>query len=132
MSRYVTADWTKAKSICKSFDLELVSLETLSEYNVFMSMIENHEFIKSSSFWYYHIDAMTLKPNSSTDWYWTNSGHKVSFPMTWALNQPDFAGSNEYCLSIVPREGFNDLPCMNFKTSFICQRLDYFSQIRDN
>ena len=96
-----------------------------------MSMSREHEFVRLSSNVWYYIDGMTTTPHSPTDWYWTNSGNKVSFPMQWAFGQPDFAG-DEYCLSIVPSEGFNDIACNSSVFSFFCHRLDYFSQARDN
>jgi hypothetical protein len=107
--------------------MELVSFETLTEVNAFMSMSKRNE--SSTAHIWYHIDGMTLTPFSPTDWYWTNSGNKVSFLMPWAYNQPDFYGGTEYCLSIFPNEGFNDIPCDSSVESFFCQRLDYFLQL---
>ena len=129
-SRYAKSSWFKAKSICKSFDLELVSFETLNEAQVFLDICKNNEFIKSLGSPYIHVDGMTQTPHSPTEWYWTNSGRKVSFRIPWQNGQPDFDG-DEYCLSVVANEGFNDLPCETYIGSFICQRLDYFSQARE-
>lgn len=95
-------------------------------------MSKEHEFMKSFGDPYFICDGMTSLPHSPTDWYWTNSGNKVSFFIPWQNGQPDFGGEAEYCLSFMINDGFNDINCQNHIAPFVCQRLDYFAQIREN
>ena len=96
-------------------------------------MCENNAFMRSYGDTYIHVDGMTNTPRSSTDWYWTNSGRKINFPIPWQRVQPDFF-LNEYCLSFMSYNvpGFNDLPCETYIAPFVCQRLDYFVPVRAN
>lgn len=123
MSRYALADWYQGKIICKSFGLELVSLETLTEAEYFYNLCHNNDVTVGWIF----IDGMTLTPKSSTDWYWTNSGKKISYPIPWFPGQPDNYNEDEQCLTISHTNFlFNDQVCQNYPSLFVCQRIDYF------
>ena len=136
-SRYAKANWIDAKTICNSFDLELASFETLPEATSFLGMCLKNDFILSYGESYFHIDGMTQTPNSTTEWYWTNSGRKISFPIPWQPKQPDLFGGVEYCLSFMAFRyynvpGFNDIGCKSVMMPFVCQRLDYVIPVRIN
>jgi len=79
---------------------------------------------------------MTPSGNTSIDWYWTNTGTKVSYSIPWQNGGPDFFNGIEYCLSFTGNEpshvGFNDHPCFGLLTPFVCQRIDYFVPARAN
>ena len=65
---------------------------------------------------------MTSK--SQKDWYWTNSGKKVNYEMSWAPKKLDFKYNSEWCLSLGPANvyKFNDIRCQDQNLSFICQQ----------
>lgn len=121
--------WGEARAICKSFDFELTTLETLSEAKAFLSMADNNSYFKSFAGVYFIIDGTTLTPKSTTDWYWTQSGKKIQFPIPWGTGQPDFSNNLEFCFSFGRRSasenfGFNDLRCFETIYQFVCQRID--------
>jgi hypothetical protein len=135
-SRYAIANWFEAKAICKSFDLELASFETLAEANFFLNLCYDNDFIQSYGLTHIHIDGMTQTPNSTTEWYWTNSGKKISFSIPWHPGQPDFFG-DEYCFSFMASPlanvlGFNDMRCNDYIAPFVCQRIDFSIPVRLN
>lgn len=122
--------WGEARAICKSFDLELATFETLSEAAKFLSMADNHSIFKSFAGVYFLIDGTTLSPASSTDWYWSKSGKKIQFPISWLSGQPDNGNISEYCFSFGRRNatekfGFNDLRCFEVIYHFVCQKMDF-------
>lgn len=132
MSRYLKADWGQAKAICKTFDLELASFETITEAHTFLHMCEKSSLIPSEKV-FYLTDGMTVTPRSSNkdNWYWTNSGKKISYDLPWTGVQPDFYRGIEYCLSIGRVKGndtlgFNDYTCVSGVIHFICQKVDFY------
>jgi len=131
--KYFKNGMAEAKAICKAYNLELVTFETITEALMVMNMCENNQFIQSVSnptrFWIL-VDGMTTAAPSSTEWFWTNTGKKVSFVIPWAPNQPDFYNNEEFCLAIgkdltTPSYRFGDYPCINIGSPFLCSRLDY-------
>ena len=134
--KYLRTNWLKAKSICKSFDLDLASFETLEEAENFLFIAKNNPFVHE--LWAIHllVDGMTSTVNTSIDWYWTSSGNKVSYPLPWQKGAPDFLGGVEYCLAFSANEpstiGFNDFSCDSSVSPFVCQRIDYFVPARSN
>jgi len=132
--RYSTAPWAESKAICKAFDLELVSFETLAESRAFLSMVENYSgFRKLDSVWLW-IDGIALTGKSPTDWYWTKSGKKISFPMDWYINSP--GSIDQFCMcigraTITTTSGFNDCYCYN-AYKIACQRTEFFLSSKDN
>ena len=127
------ADWGQAKAICRAFDLELASFETVTEAHNFLHMCEKSSDIPSSGKFFYLTDGMTVTPRSSKkdNWFWTNSGKKISYDLPWTGIQPDFARGIEYCLTVGrvaanDTIGFNDYTCVNGMTHFICQKVDFY------
>ena len=126
--RYLKATWIEAKTICKAYDLELASFKTFEEANAVMDMIRNNAQLGSidSHLWVF-IDGIALTPRSTTDWYWTGTGEKTDFAMSWLPGQPDTAGNAEYYLSIGRFKkdgtlGFNDIPGRDHLNKFLCQK----------
>ena len=136
MSKYLRTNWLKAKSICKSFDLELASFETLAEAENFINIAKNHPFVISYGGNHMLVDGMTDTPNTKTEWFWTKTGTKVSYSLPWQKGEPNFLNEGEYCLAISAHEpstlGFNDIPCQLGLIAFVCQRIDYFVPVRIN
>jgi len=129
LSRYSKAPWAESKAICKAFDLELVTLESNSELQSFLNIINNNSYLRTLSGTYLWADGISLTPKSKTDWYWTKSGKKLTFPLPWALNQPDFLRVDEYCLALGKYNNsnfeFHDGICSLF-ISFVCQRNELY------
>lgn len=78
-------------------------------------------------------DGITATPKSSTEWYWTSSGKKVSYALPWNPGQPDYKLNKEYCLAIGRVRSYNplkfhDFPCTEDPRQFICQRKESFSK----
>jgi hypothetical protein len=104
--------------------MELLSLNTIREATTFFDICKRRESLFET---YTHIGGITLAGRTTDLWYWVNSGRRASYPMLFAPGQPDFAGSIEYCLSIVKGGDnnfyFNDIPCWGgYEVKFVCQR----------
>lgn len=90
-------------------------------------MTENDNNIKNQASIWLWIDAITLVEKSSSDWYWTKSGKKISFSLDWVEGNP--SGSGQFCLAVgkatlKTKFAFNDGNCgSSFK--FVCQRVEY-------
>ncbi|KAL7036599.1 hypothetical protein ACKWTF_008858 [Chironomus riparius] len=127
-TRYSLGTWSDARSFCSSYDLEFITLETLDEARAFLTMADNNSFLRSRSTYWIYIDAVTHTIKSRTDWYWTNSGKKISYAMPWRLAAPNNDYNDEYCLSfgkgsLNENFGFDDVMC-NSGTPFACQRIE--------
>jgi hypothetical protein len=117
----LTAPWLEARAICKSYDLELTTIETLAEAQAILNMASS---CNQFSTVYAYVDAMALTLKSPTDWYWTKSGKKLSFALPWNSGEPNNANNNnEACLGF-RKTGFNDAPCSLTVYSFVCQRIE--------
>jgi len=128
--RFFRTSWGEAKGLCSSFGLELATVETRTEAETFLNIVENHQNIKALGKVWIRIDGITLSGKSTTEWFWTKSGNKIPFSLPWSPGQPDCYQSNEYCLSIGKgnanhKFGFNDVPCWNDSSSFICQKVEF-------
>jgi len=103
-------------------------METIAETRALFTMCENHSYLRTLSSTWSWIDAITLTGKSTTEWYWTKSGRKISFPIPWYPGTPDTI--DQYCLaigksSINAKFGFNDGHCYG-ALRFICQRIEFF------
>lgn len=130
MSRYIKAYWSEAKAICNSFNLQLASFETLTEANNFLDILDKNNCSTPAGQMYYIVDGVTNVPKSKTEWFWTNTGRKVSYSLPWEGIQPDFFLNKEYCMSIGRSAssgplGFNDFPCTSDPRQFVCQKIDF-------
>ncbi|KAL7036603.1 hypothetical protein ACKWTF_008862 [Chironomus riparius] len=113
-SRYSESFWAESKAICNAFKMELASMETLAEANALLTMADNHSFLRAVNDIIIWIDGIALSPISTTDWYWSNSGEKINFPIPWVIGQP--SSTDQRCLSIHKaginqKFGFNDFHC---------------------
>lgn len=76
---------------------------------------------------YTHIGGVTNSGRSQTEWYWVGTNKKVSYNMIWKPGQPDFAGNNEWCLTLAKNSQFqfNDINCYGgWQEKFICQKIE--------
>lgn len=114
--------------ICKAFDLELATFETLDEVESFFDKASRIDYFSSDqNYRYALVDGMTLTPKSSTDWHWTNSGIKIPYDIPWIDGEPNNKDKLESCLSVGRRYlrekfGFNDDKCASAPNAFICQK----------
>jgi len=117
----LTAPWLESRAICKSYDLELVTIETLAEAQAILNMAYKGNTLNTV---FTYVDAMAFTLKSPTNWYWTKSGEKVSFALPWRTGEPNnYNNSNEACLAFTRLE-FYDVPCTNF-FPFVCQKIDF-------
>jgi hypothetical protein len=113
------------KSICLAHNLDIASLDTLNEFNFVSSQCKRQQNLVGD---YVHIDGIAMSPKSAKDWYWTNSGMRISYEMPWAPKKLDFTQQLEWCLSLGPTGvyKFNDIRCNGEngeERSFICQKV---------
>lgn len=105
--------------------MDSLSLETLEEHNSFLQTCEKNLILFED---WTHVGATTTVGKSTDKWYWVSTGKLITYPLKWALYQPDFAGSNEYCLLIVKSPNnfsFGDIICQGaYDLKFICQKSD--------
>ncbi|CAG9805260.1 unnamed protein product [Chironomus riparius] len=131
LQRYSSAPWAESKAICKAFDLDLVSFETLVESRAFLNMLDTNSALRtlaSISVW---SDGITLSSiGSTTDWYWSKTGKKISFSIDWLPNQPNGNNDQQYCMCIARHDfsstlKFNDCFCYG-AYRIACQRTQFF------
>ncbi|KAL7036611.1 hypothetical protein ACKWTF_008868 [Chironomus riparius] len=124
--------WIESRAVCNSYDFELTIFETLAEAEAVLTMAENNSFLKTLNSVFISVDAMTLTLKSTTDWYWTKTGQKISYALPWMPGEPNNINTiNELCLSfgrstLTSRFGFNDSPCSEIDFSFLCQKIEFF------
>jgi hypothetical protein len=125
--RYFNSTWSEAGVLCRNYGLELASLHTVHEYNNVVEMLKlNSTRVTEWTF----INGMTLTPKSRTDWYWVDSGRKVSYTMQWwRADQPDFYQNSQWCLALGPMSlnmfQFDDVSCNESPQKFLCQKLEF-------
>lgn len=127
LSCHFTVNWVHTRSICKAYDMDVLSLDSAEEADAFLSLC----YSMSSIFgWQTHIGGMTTEAKSLTNWYWVVTNKKINFPMNWAPGEPNDLKS-EKCLGVVKEHSdgkfyFNDLPCADgTKYKFVCQKVTY-------
>lgn len=103
-------------------------METLEEARALTCMMDNDSTLKQLNSTWLWIDGITLTEKSTTDWYWTKTGKKISFPIDWYPGQP--TGNGQFCLAvgkatINAKFAFNDGTCSG-SLKFVCQRIEFF------
>jgi len=119
--RHFKTHWMHARSICKAYGFDILTLDTLDEMNTVSSLCEQNRDMFGA---YTHIGGMASVGKSNTDWYWVTTNQKVSYNMPWHNGQPDHYGNNEWCLTLAKdsRFKFNDINCFgSWEEKFICQ-----------
>jgi hypothetical protein len=127
LSTHFQVFWHQAKTLCSSYGLEFVSVDSIKESNHFLGLCEQN--IGLFDLWT-HIGGLTTVGGSRTEWYWVESGKKLNFNLKFGAGQPDNAGGDEMCLSLGRAPGnffYNDIPCYGVHAyKFICQSKSYF------
>ncbi|CAG9805254.1 unnamed protein product [Chironomus riparius] len=128
--RYSEAYWADSKAICKVYDFELATLESLQEANALLTMVENHDSIKPLAVIWLWIDGISMLPKTTTSWYWGKTGRKISFPIPWLAGFP--SNTDQLCLSVGKSSqnqkfGFTNGYCSGKGyLRFICQRTEFY------
>lgn len=129
-SRYSSGSWADSRSFCHSYGLEFLTMDTLAEGRAVLTMADNNSILRTFTSVWLNIDGIALTLKSPTNWYWTNSGKKISYPIPWRPDAPNNHGGSEYCLTIgryltTGKFGFDDALCNN-NDRISCQRIDFF------
>lgn len=125
ISHVFKTHWTHARSICQSYGMEFLSLETLQEQNSFFKLCENKADLFED--WTF-IGGYTIEGKSLDKWYWVNSGKRIDYSLTFGHGMPDFGWNQEFCLCLGKQTKtffMNDALCQGFEKKFICQKEDF-------
>ncbi|CAG9809609.1 unnamed protein product [Chironomus riparius] len=119
--------WINAKIICKAFNLELATFETKDEADNFLKKTAAIKHFQDNNEAYVLVDGMTFMSELPMHFYWTNSGLKIPYNLTWAEGEPTNGYKDENCLSIGRANknetlGFNDINCNENVAEFLCQQ----------
>ncbi|KAL7036610.1 hypothetical protein ACKWTF_008867 [Chironomus riparius] len=96
-----------------------------------LNLADNDSYLRTLSGEGFFIDAITLTLKSTTDWYWTKSGQKLSFALPWMPGEPNnHNNAHEVCLSfgkvtVSSKSAFNDAPCTSTAYTFLCQKIEF-------
>jgi hypothetical protein len=112
--------------------LELLTLETNAEAEVYLNLLDTNVFLRSQVNAWILVDGFVMTPGSRTDWYWTKTGKKISFPIRWLVNYP----TKRSCLalykpSINDRFYFYDDSC-TYAATAACQKTDILTPQSEN
>jgi hypothetical protein len=118
------ASWIEAKTICDSYNMEFLSLDTKDEAFNFLRLYEQNIPVFTD---YTHIGAAATIAKTLTDWFWVETSQRVNFTLRFGASQPDNYNGEELCLSLTYYSGsygFNDIKCYeSFWMKFICQEV---------
>jgi len=103
LSRNTWATWIESHSFCKLYGLEFLTLETAAEAQEYLNMVETNTFLRSQANAWFYVDAFAMTPGSCTDWYWSTTGKKVSFPIRWRPGSP-----NSYPCLVLNKPSLNE------------------------
>jgi hypothetical protein len=127
LSSHYKVHWNQAKTLCNSYGLEFVSVDSLDESDHLRELCKENIGLFDS---WTHIGGLTTVKRSKTEWYWVESGKKLNFVLEFLPGQPDCSSNIEMCLSLGKSGGkflYNDFPCYGYHAyKFICQSKSYF------
>lgn len=118
------ASWMDARSFCKTYDMDLTSFDTNYEFTNFVkhAMKSLYYFDKWT-----HIGGISKLAGKHREWYWIATNRKVSYPMVFAVGQPNNYLGRQNCLGVSKEEKtfeFQDIDCHGrFEEKFICQKI---------
>ncbi|KAG4077812.1 hypothetical protein HA402_013746 [Bradysia odoriphaga] len=121
VSHIIKAEWHLARPICKAHGFDIVTIDTLEEWQVLAQLCEARRELFG---WFVHIGGVATSSRSMTNWYWVTNNKQISDQLPWQNGQPDFFDGNEWCLTLASAEGFklNDLSCYgSWAERFICE-----------
>jgi hypothetical protein len=105
--------------------MDVVSVDSLDESYAFFNSLQSHAYLFDN---YAHVGAITLQSRSRDQWYWVDSGNRITYLIKWEPGFPNSAA--EYCLSVKKKPTnefvYDDIPCFgSFEVKFIYQSVDY-------
>lgn len=112
------ATWMNAQSFCRSYGMDLATLESEHEANYFFKQCENNYRILGDST---HIGGVLM----TDDWFWITSHKKVNFKLKFKDHQDSSNVKN--CLQIVKENkhyfAFGRTNCFSGEVQkFVCQK----------
>lgn len=112
------------RSICRSYGMETLSLETESEALSFLDLCHRNKDVFDV---HTLIGGITTEEKSLDKWYWLSSGRRIDYSIPFGPGEPNFAGKVEFCLGVTKYTTndfkFNDVDCSGTsQRKFICQR----------
>lgn len=122
LSTHFKATWDIAMTICSSYGMEFLSLDSQVEADNFFKLCSSQRqlFEKLT-----HIGALATTTRSITDWYWVNSGNKIEINLVFPWIAPTNWFGRQMCLALDKQlTGFmyNDINCYGlYPQKFICQ-----------
>lgn len=110
-----------AFEFCKSSGLDLLMLEDQVEADNFLKLCTSNikQFDENQKAFVGAVSSVSL-----TEWFWFESGQKLSYQLAWNPKEPNNSQGRENCASLKAingKFGFNDVFCYNEYKSFICQ-----------
>lgn len=123
---YVPLSYTAAaadqKSICKSYDMDVLALETAAEADNFYKVMKANANL---------FDSMTLTsglklvyPNNTYTWFWTKSGNQIVIPINLRTAKSAEDDEPKNCLAIGKYSGnefkLAEVGCNTRRYKFIC------------
>lgn len=122
-SSHFTEIWSNARSVCKHYGFDLMSLDTVAEMNNFTTIYSTKKSMFTN--WVITGGVESIRNNVSS-YVWITTGKPFSFPITWTTGNPDNSGGVEWCLSFDWRPNtvkYNDFNCGGtFPMQFICEQ----------
>jgi Lectin C-type domain len=115
------AFWIQSKTICQSYGMEFVSLDSKLEEDSLLSFSRQKISLLDDQ---NHIGALTNVGASKTEWYWVATEAKLNFALNFRGGEPNNSFNDEYCLAISKLGSealINDVPCNSYSAKFMCQ-----------
>lgn len=116
--RHFKAEWMYTRSICRAYGMDILTLETETEANVFFELFKAKENLFDR---YTHIGGMSEDANF-LKWYWVTTGELINYEINFPIGEPNRSG---LCLAINKMETlmFDDIHCYGgHQEKFICER----------
>lgn len=125
--RYFTSSWANVRAICKSYDMDFVSLDTEDEADNLLAMCKKQSNLFGT---WTHIGAITLLDKRKDFWFWVNSGKHIDYTLKFYDGRPDNLKNVQHCLTMgntdVKNFFFDDISCNseddNNDYKFVCER----------
>ncbi|KAL7036615.1 hypothetical protein ACKWTF_008872 [Chironomus riparius] len=128
MPRFSQTNWAESRSFCNSYKMDLLTIETEMELKAYLNLLNINSYLRTIPYIQFWADSLTVTLKSKTEWFWTGTGNKISFPISWIGTEPNNDGGSEHCLvifkpSVNANFGFADGNC-NIHRYALCQKLD--------
>jgi len=109
--RHFKSHASSARAICKSYNMDIVSLETKEEADAFLSLCKSNSDVLDTRA---HVGAITLGSETNSTWFWVASGNSIDYPLKFGIGQPNNYGGFQRCLTVEWMDNeckFNDRHC---------------------